>query len=330
MLVKRGLVGLGVATAALVMLAQTGLVRAAGSRPVIPVEAVTTEYAGKIVSVEARVVSTRPFKAGVRYRIEQDDAGMTLVLFDRVLKQKELPVFGPGARIRATGRVEFYRNDAQLVVARAADISVLEAAAPETVLPLKALGSEKTGARVTVTGQVFEASAFKAGFKLGLDDGTGRTRLTLFEKTFARLPDVELLSVGVQVTVTGALSEYEGEREVIVETLRVGAPGAVAQTVRDYALGKLSGNDHNAMVRVRGEIVEVKPFEFGLDVLIKDESGVGRVRIGVVLVEYVKKKTPLEPGRRIEVTGRVRAARATGVRVEPALPGDVRVDSDSR
>jgi DNA/RNA endonuclease YhcR with UshA esterase domain len=211
------------------------------------------------------------------------------------------------------------------VVARTADIAVLVAAPPDAAQPIRALASEKTGARVTVSGQVFEAMAFKAGFKLGLDDGSGRTRLTLFEKSYDRLPEAALLAVGVQVTVTGELSEYEGEREVIVESLRVGA-GPASQLVREYTLGKLSGNDHNAMVRVRGEIVEIKPFEFGLDVYLKDESGVGRVRLGVVLAERVKKNTPLAAGRRIEVTGRVRAARATGVRIEPALPGDVRED----
>jgi DNA/RNA endonuclease YhcR with UshA esterase domain len=322
MSVKRGLLGLGLALAALA----PGPVRAVGTRPVIPVKAVTTEYAGKIVSVEGQVTAVRPFKSGVRYRLEQGDAGLTLVLFDRVLKQAALPVFGPGARIRATGKVEFYKNEAQLVAARAADIAVLEAAPSETATPIKVLGAEKIGARVTVSGQVFEASAFKAGFKLGLDDGSGRARLTIFEKTYDRLPDAGLLVVGGLVTVTGTLSEYEGEREVIVESLRVGEPGALPQLVRDYALGKLSGNDHNAMVRVRGEIVEIKPVEFGLDVYLKDESGVGRVRLGAVLAERVKKKTPLAAGRRIEVTGRVRAARATGVRIEPALPGDVRVD----
>ncbi len=322
MSVRRGLCGLSLLVTALAMPALRPA-QAAGARPVIPVEAVTTKYAGKIVSVEAYVRSARPFKTGVRFRLEQGDAGLTLVLFDRVLKQPALPAFGPGARIRATGRVEFYRNEAQLVVARAADIVVLEAPPPEKVLAVRALEAEKTGARVTISGQVFEASAFKAGFKFGLDDGSGRARVTLFESAYERLPDARMLAVGALVTVTGTLSEYDGEREVIVDSLRVGAAGALTPLVRDYALGRLSGNDHNAMARVSGEIIEIKPVENGLDVYVRDESGVGRVRIGAVLIARVKKTLRLEPGRRIQVIGRVRAARATGVRIEPALPGDV-------
>jgi aspartyl/asparaginyl-tRNA synthetase len=313
------LIGLGLAA---------GPVNAQKSAPPTQIAEITTEYAGKRVTVEGVVESGRAFKAGQRFKIRDESGAITAVLFDRAFKPQ--PGIDPGAIVRVAGKIDFYKNEAQIVPAGPRDVTVISAAPKATVTSLDAFASLEKGARVTIGGQIVDANAFSAGFKLSLDDGRGRGRAVLFEKTFDRFAQAHALAIGAQVTLTGAIDDYNGERELVVE--RVEAVEPVAQPIaRDYQLSAINGNDHNALVRVTGEIAEIGSGdgkrESDVVLVLKDGGGAQKIRLLGIVAERVKTRVGLQPTQKIVLVGRVRASRASGVRIEVALPGDVQESS---
>ena len=174
---------------------------------------------------------------------------------------------------------------------------------------------------MTVRGQLVEAASFSAGFRLNIDDGSGRLMLVLFENVLDGMDAAQLrgLKAGAIVTATGRVADYKGAPELIVNALWAGAgPGAGAN---QYALGALSGNDHNALAQVSGVVKALTPFDNGVDVLLEDATGAQKVR----LYRMMEKRVRITPGMRLRVTGRVKASRAKGLWIEVALPGDIEI-----
>ena len=121
---------------------QTGVVRAAEKPPLTPVAEITTEYQGKVITVQGTITGSRVFKAGMRYTLSEGSAAgsgatggagattrlgsaakITLVLFEKA--RASAPGITQGATVRVRGKVDFYQDAAQLVVQRGGDIVVL-------------------------------------------------------------------------------------------------------------------------------------------------------------------------------------------------------------
>jgi DNA/RNA endonuclease YhcR with UshA esterase domain len=173
---------------------------------------------------------------------------------------------------------------------------------------------------VQIGGTVAEASNFSAGFKLMLRDGTGQIAVVLFENVFDGLTRPADVNVGATMTVTGRVDEFANELEVIPSS---GSAVTVSmlpkREVKAYKLGAITGNDHNAVVQIAGEVAAVDAFENGLDVLVKDDSGAQVMRLWNVVAE----RMPLKAGDAVSVVGRVRAARNKGITIDVAMPSDV-------
>lgn len=289
---------------------------------VTPIGEITTEYKGEFATVEGELVGQRRFKSGMRYTVRDDSGKITLVLFDRELRQ--VPKRGlllDGAQVRATGKVDFFNEEAQLVPVRGTDVVLLAEAPKSEPVAINTLSAAQKDGLVTVQGAVVEAANFTAGFKLTLNDGSGQIAAVLFEDVFDGLDEPERVNVGAQVRVTGRLGEFRGALEVIP-----GSAGGVtvvsvsAREVPSYTLGAISGNDHNALVRVDGEVAALEPFEDGVNAVVKDGSGAQRLRLFRVVAE----RAPLKVGDRISAVGRVKASRR-GIVIDVALPGDIQV-----
>jgi RecJ-like exonuclease len=293
----------------------------AAEKVVTPIDDITTEYKGKFATVQGKVAGERAFKSGMRYTVQDDTGKITLVLFDRELKQ--VPKRGQlaeGATVNVTGKIDFFNEEAQIVPIRGTDVVVI---APAPVISPTAIGkisAADTDKLVQVGGAVTEASNFSAGFKLKLNDGTGQIAVTLFENVFDSLAKPADVNVGAMLTVTGRVDEFNGELEVIPSSGRgvtVSAPPK--REVQAYKLGAITGNDHNAVVQIEGQVAAIDKFENGLDVLVKDDSGAQVMRLWNVVAE----RAPVKVGDAVRVIGRVRAARNRGITIDVAMPSDV-------
>ncbi len=220
-----------------------------------------------------------------------------------------------GATVNVTGRVDFFNEEAQLVPARGSDVIVIAAAPVLTPTAISAIGK---GATALVQGVVTEATNFSAGFKLTLNDGTGTIAVTLFESTFDGLTDANKVNVGATLRVSGKVDEYKGALEIV--------PGNVSvietkpREVKQYDLSAITGNDHNAVVQVEGDVKDLTPFDNGVDVLVTDAQGAQMVRLWNVVLKRVK----LKVGDRVVVIGRVRATKK-GITIDVAMPSDIQI-----
>jgi DNA/RNA endonuclease YhcR with UshA esterase domain len=224
--------------------------------------------------------------------------------------------------VNATGKIDFFNEEAQIVPIRGTDVIVI---APAPVISPTAIGKISAADKdklVQVGGAVTEASNFSAGFKLTLNDGTGQIALVLFENVFDSLAKPADVNVSATLTVTGRVEEFNGELEVIPSSGGAVKVGALPKReAKAYKLGAITGNDHNAVVQIEGQVAAIDKFENGLDVLVKDDSGAQMVRLWNVVAERV----PLKVGDAVRVVGRVRAARNRGITIDVALPSDVTV-----
>jgi len=112
---------------------------------------------------------------------------------------------------------------------------------------------------------------------------------------------------------------------------RIVRPQSVSNTVRtvDHRdLGGLNNGDHGAIVWVEGEVHSAEKFDNGMDVLTFDKTGTQKVRLYNVVVARIQKNA-LVAGSKVSVTGKVRATRKYGLRVEVALPRDVVVSASA-
>ncbi len=327
MQIERGVVGVrGIAVA----LALWGSVAAAApvwatERVPTPIVDITKEYVGQVVTVRAAVTAERPFKAGVRYILKDDSGEITLVLFERA--KHGAPEIRVGAVVEAAGKVDFYKETAQLVPARGVDLVVVaQPPPPEPPAPMHTLSQADRGRRVTVTGVVVDAVHFSAGFKYILDDGSGRMQLVLFKQVYDQMKAPETLDVGAVVTATGQIDVFAEDLQLALGNAGDLVVVAGERKVREYELGRLSGNDHNAFVRVSGTVDNVQAVRGGVEWIVKDATGTQKVRMDAVVADRLA--APLREnaaGAQVIVIGRVRASRAAGLRIDVALPTDVRL-----
>ncbi len=317
---------MGIATgfALLTLLSFNGSPALAAEKVVTPISAITTEDKGRTLTIEGEIAGSRAFKGGMRYALKDDAGEITLVIFDRVLKQlPQRSALLDGAVVNVTGKIDFYAEEAQIVPAGKGDVVLVTAAPAPKTAAIGELGNADVGKTVVVSGTVAEASNFSAGFKVKLNDGSGMIGVVLFENVWDGLKAPSDVNVGAALSVTGKLNEYKGALEIAPASAANVAVLAVP-AIRDVptkTLGAISGNDHNALVRVSGEIAAIEPFEFGVNVLLKDESGAQKLRLYSVVAKRVK----LSAGDLVSVIGRVVASRSRGIVIDIALPGDIEV-----
>ena len=311
----RGLLAVGTALA-------IGLAPArASEKIVVPISQVSAAQKGQFVTVQGEIAEERAFKAGMRYRLRDGDAAITLVLFDRALKQSPgIDQLLPGALVQAKGKVDVYRGEQQIVPVRGSDVRILRPAPPVPSARIGDLTPADDGRLVVLSGQLVGADSFSAGFKFQLDDGSGRIALTVFENVYDGLARPEQVNLGARVSVTGVLSLYKTALEVVPAAgARLQVLSPPVRQAEQRALASISDRDHGALVRVAASVVRLD--KRGEEALIKDDTGVQKLR----LKGAVAKRVALKPNDSIEAIGKVHFSRKQGTVIDVVLPTDIKI-----
>jgi RecJ-like exonuclease len=296
----------------------------AAEKTVTPISEITTNDTDETLTVEGTIDSSRAFKGGMRYVVKDDAGEITMVIFDRVLKQMpQRNQLLDGAVVNVTGKIDFFNEAAQIVPARRGDVVLVTAAPQPESIAIGDLSATSVGKTVAISGTVTEASNFSAGFKLNLADDTGDISVVFFENVWDGLKTPGDVNVGAMLSVTGKVNEYKDALEIApASSERVTVMAAPAmRDVPTKTLSAINGNDHNAVVRVNGEVAAIEPFENGVNVLLKDETGAQKLR----LYNVVAKRVKLGAGDAVSVIGRVVASRSRGIVIDVVLPGDIEV-----
>ena len=147
---------------------------------------------------------------------------ITLLLWSDILQAvKPADALRVGARVRAKGEVNLFNNELEIVPGKGADVTLLALSVIPTPAPrtISSLGADEAGALVVIHGAVSKVVDFSQGRYLTIGDGTGVMRVTVFADVFNAMPptDRSALVEGAKLTVTGKLSLYRGELELVPE-----------------------------------------------------------------------------------------------------------------
>jgi DNA/RNA endonuclease YhcR with UshA esterase domain len=160
------------------------------------------------------------------------------------------------------------------------------------------------GRFVTVQGRIEQATLLSAGCKSVVNDGSGPAAIWMPNALYGQLVDPEGWNVGGVVRVSGRVSEYEGDLEIVPQSpdAIVIVQRSLPASSRDVQIGNLSEADLGRRVTVEATVVNVEPFSAGVKCLLEDGSG----RIILLLWQNVMDALP-DKGA-LTVGGYVRAS----------------------
>ncbi len=230
-----------------------------------------------------------------------------------------------GQSVEVIATVSLYRNTPQLVPPSARDIAPI----PETV-PIaeeRAIGdltASDDGRMVTVRGTVEQARTFSAGYRLVLNDGTGSVTVVLWQDIYRALPDPSSLKEGAEVEVTGEVSRYRGELEIIPSRPRDVVVHTVAPPARVLPIGALEGEPPGSLVTVEGAIVAADSFREGFRLTLSDGSGQVTLLLWLSVYDEMAGAADLREGAWVQATGTLEEYEGQR-EVVPSRGDDVRI-----
>jgi DNA/RNA endonuclease YhcR with UshA esterase domain len=175
---------------------------------------------GQGVVVTGRIAQASSFSKGMRYTVDDGTGTITLLLWSDVLKGvKSADALKVGARVQATGQVNLFNGELEIVPEKGEEVTLLALSAIPTPAPrtIGSLGADEVGLSVVVVGTVNKVTDFSRGRYVTLGDGTGQIRVTVFDDALNAMPQKERAALveGAQVRVTGEVNLYRGELELV-------------------------------------------------------------------------------------------------------------------
>ncbi len=192
--------------------------------PCIMLSDITPAQKGDQLSVKGllKEISIPPPGSRAPYvlTLEENGVELAVIFWDRVFQglEKKLPI--PGEMIRATGRVDLYKNTLQLKVWEAVDLRVVdESARPASLIDslpcqISSITADREGTVFTVAGTLGEPRSIRGGILYPLTDDSGEILLLFWDKQVS-VEDRDILGSGVRLHVTAPLLSYKGTLELV-------------------------------------------------------------------------------------------------------------------
>ncbi|HEY68766.1 MAG TPA: hypothetical protein G4N97_10920 [Thermoflexia bacterium] len=277
----------------------------------------TTADAGQLVVVRGTVTEVDPFSSGVKYTLDDTTGSIIVLLWQSVYDALPDPTaLDVGAEVQVQGEVSQYRGELELVPELAEDVQILAAAAPPAETTIGALTTADVGRMVTLRGTLGQPEPFSAGVKFLLDDGTGQIILLLWSNVAESAPDG--LGAGAQVVVTGEVSEYRGELELIPRNageIRVtGAgeapipaptPSPPPTEAEARAIGDVTSADVGQTLTLVGTLGEPQTFSKGIKFPLDNGTGTIILLLWQNVYDAIPDADLLVAGAQVEVVGRI-------------------------
>lgn len=155
-------------------------------------------------------------KAPYVLTLEQDGAKLEVIFWDQVFQALEQNLPMPGKTLRATGRVDLYKDKVQLKVWEAADLEEVTANKIPVVASIADMKPEQEGTVFTVTGTLGEPRSIPGGVIYPIADDSGEMVVLFWDKKVSG-EERDALEEGVTLRVTAPLVVYKGTLELIPE-----------------------------------------------------------------------------------------------------------------
>jgi DNA/RNA endonuclease YhcR with UshA esterase domain len=180
------------------------------------------------------------------------------------------------------------------------------------------------GQVVTVEARIERATLLSAGAKFVFDDGSGPAAVWMPNALYEGLVDPAGWNVGAVGRVTGRVSEYDGELEVVPAQMQavVMVLRAPQIAVPDARISSLSASDVGRRVTVEATIAAVNPFSAGITYVLDDGSGQITLLLWQNVLGAISDSAALTEGVRVRVSGWVEVYRGE-LEVVPGLAHDI-------
>jgi DNA/RNA endonuclease YhcR with UshA esterase domain len=182
----------------------------------LSIGALADQPLGATVTVEGTVIAAESFQNGFRLTLDDGTGQVVLLLwlsaYDRLADPARLQT---GVRVRATGELDEYRGQREVVPARGSDVIITQAAPAPAQRDIASITPADMGAVVAVEGTVTRSEPFSQGYRVWIDDGSGEIMLLLWENIYGRVAGRERLTAGARVQAIGIVEEYRGTLEII-------------------------------------------------------------------------------------------------------------------
>ncbi len=293
-------------------------------RPLVRIAAIQPMMNFGYVRVQGTVTAFPSFSAQDRFLSFRmwDGSGELRVtayrtVVEALLAAERIPLPGDLVRVEGTLRI---RDDEPSLILNALDGLHIDRPTA-TAIQLSQLGEARIGERVEVTGQVRRArvvSPLLYVITLRQGDATADALLSRGLPALANLP---IPHAGDWVTISGAVGEYRGNKQVLATQVHF-APPLYEQS---WPIAELDAGLIGRWVSVEGEVTDLRPFKQGMRADVTDASG---ETITVVLFDSIWNRLPfsttLDIDDRVRVAGEVSEYRGR-IELIPQLPADVRL-----
>ncbi|MFC1463655.1 MAG: OB-fold nucleic acid binding domain-containing protein [Candidatus Brachytrichaceae bacterium NZ_4S206] len=280
----------------------------------VRVEGVVTAY--PTLSERDKFLSFRVWDASGELRVTAYRA-----VVERLLAERRIPL--PGDRVSVEGTLRIRDDEPSLILNAAEGLSV--ETPPAATINLAALDGKALGERVQAAGQVRRIR--NAGDRLRIvsvrdGDATADVVLSLALPAFVTAPQ---LRVGEWISVTGAVGEYRGAKQVLASRVDIVQEGTMPAAGHFRSIAELDDRLLGRWVGVEGVVSDLRPFKQGMRVEVTDASGASIV---VVMFDSVWQNLPfsttLSVDDRIHVEGELAEYRGQ-IELLPELPVDVKL-----
>ncbi len=182
-----------------------------------PIEAITTQRLGEVVSVEGTVVNVRSFSHGFAFTLDDGTGQIELLMWHNVYDDCwDAGKINLGATVRAAGEIGQYEGVLQIEPDFGGNVKVSAPAAPAP--PWREIGSLSggdEGQRVTIEGVVIRVEGRDSWAKIFIGDETGEIAVFMYRNVLDRVPKSTALGMpGSRVRVVGPVSVYRGNLEI--------------------------------------------------------------------------------------------------------------------
>lgn len=166
------------------------------------------------VRVKAQVVLLESLSGGVKARLDDGTAQVTLLLWDDILQALSQPAaLDIGAVVEVTGDVALYQGEIEIIPAHPENVTILVPAQPAPWVDIADLTLTDAGRVVRVRGVLDAPYGFSAGVKAQIKDGSGKIVLLFWSDLYEQLSPTP--AEGQEVEITGLVDVYRGELELI-------------------------------------------------------------------------------------------------------------------
>lgn len=245
-------------------------------RNVTAISAISPSMNFAYVQMRGKVIAYPSLSAGfLSFRL-QDETGSEMRVsayrdvVSALIAAKRVPMPGDVLTVEGTLRV---RDDEASLVLNTADALSLNTP-PASALDISALDATALGDRVIVSGQVRRVREISQGLKvISLRQGSGLADVLLPTGLLAAFGTAPEISLGGWVSVTGAVGEFRGGRQLLPRHADDLVTSTHVVPIEPRPINVLGKTLLGQWVAVRGLVTDLKPFKQGMRIELQDASG---------------------------------------------------------